>query len=95
MVCPQCHQNAEMVMEEVKRESDYGPSIWAVVCSSCHAPLHFAFDNDPSQAVSMLAESFDNLSGNIDEISKTLGKMMKTVKSEIEPSQTKKLPSTS
>lgn len=85
-----------MVMEEVKREADYGPSIWAVVCSSCHAPLHFAFDNDPSQAVCMLAESFDNLSGNIDDISRTLGKLMKTVKSEMAPPHApKKLPSTS
>jgi len=83
-----------MVMEEVKRDGDYGPSIWAVVCSACHAPLHFAFDNDPSQAVSMLAESFDNLSVNIDEVSKTLNKMLKTVKSEIAPAPLpKKLPS--
>ena len=73
-----------MVMEEVKRETDYGPSIWAVVCSSCHAPLHFAFDNDPSQAVCMLAESFDNLSGNVDEISRTLGKFAKHLKGGVE-----------
>lgn len=85
-----------MVMEEVKRDGDYGPSIWAVVCSSCHAPLHFAFDNDPSQAVCMLAESFDNLSGNIDEISRTLGKLTKNIKTELAPPpQLKKLPSTS
>jgi hypothetical protein len=95
MVCPQCHQNADMVMEEVKRESDYGPSIWAVVCSACHAPLHFAFDNDPSQAVCTLAESFDNLSVNLDDVSKTLGKMMKLVQPEIVSSPPKKLPSTS
>ena len=83
-------------MEEVKRDGDFGPSIWAVVCSSCHAPLHFAFDNDPSQAVCMLAESFDNLSGNIDEISRTLGKLTKGIKPDIAPqSLPKKLPSTS
>lgn len=67
-------------MEEVKRDGDYGPSIWAVVCSSCHAPLHFAFDNDNSQAVCILAESFDNLSSNVDEICKTLGNVARQLK---------------
>ena len=84
-----------MVMEEVKREGDYGPSIWAVVCSECHAPLHFAFDNDPSQAVCILAESFDNLSGNIDDISRSLNKLTKGLKEEIMPPAPKKLPGTS
>jgi len=43
----------------------------------------------------MLAESFDNLSGNIDEISKTLGKLMKSAKGEVPQALPKKLPGTS